>query len=120
MREIKFRAWDYEARRMLYSASLAPRISEAIYGWDKNGDATSLKLMQYTGLKDKNGKEIYEGDIVVFSIGNPEPILKREVKWDDDGYWYPICTEVIENFDYDLFEVIGNLYENSELLTNAN
>lgn len=125
MRQIKFRAWDFEIRKMIDHISLSPRIDEAIYGWGNNDVATSLYLMQYTGLKDKNGKEIYEGDIV---------------DWDGDQFEIKYGIQLVDAFEgigFNLWsfygrsedigkairlqsaiEVIGNIYENPELLKN--
>ena len=111
MREIKFRAWDAEAREML-----GPFAS----GCELAGDGFDSEwiLMQYTGLKDKNGREIYEGDIL-----NDGGRLNNEViyeapcfdlnGYDNGDYYVGGCP----NFhDWDSMIVLGNIHENPELL----
>lgn len=126
MREIKFRAWLKEKKVMAefishFKSAHDCGVFEITVPFDESGLQTFHKihsidqfdLMQYTGLKDKNGKEIYEGDILGFNYKDTsdgdEWIVEVEVKWGDQG-WVP----------YRLYEgtVIGNIYENPELLGN--
>ena len=116
-REIKFRAWDRKDKKLYGPES----IYDIVAGWDFIDLADNQILMQYTGLKDKNGKEIYEGDIVTLPI--PETDYKtREtgevVFWDVSGSW-----EIMHDGFRSLYakesnqlEVIGNIYENPDLL----
>ncbi|MEE0865539.1 MAG: YopX family protein [Clostridia bacterium] len=114
MREIKFRLWNDYDKKMLNWSYLLERNLANIF------TLPSYKkwLMQYTGLKDKNGKEIYEGDIVrthyIGEIGveNDEVIFDRGcfcVNYSED--YHPLLNEVNH-----CSEVIGNIYENPELL----
>lgn len=125
MREIRFRAWDKHGKRMigwndrvflLHVSTNSVRLCEyPIYG------SGCLEYMQYTGLKDKNGKEIYEGDILGYPNDQNAVII-----WDN------ICSSFRLEFDENdrvmislqigdkgQAIVIGNIYENEELL-NAN
>ncbi len=107
MREIKFRAWDYDEEIMRKNWTDISIVS-----------SDRIILMQYTGLKDKNGKEIYEGDIVkgYFDVDEVEDYiyigLSDEEKKEGmrvfnvkDIHW--ACGSVPE-----VLEVIGNIYEN--------
>lgn len=136
-RKIKFRGWDREYEKMTYfddedyeyKPPLVFRLDQ-VFKKDSNYDdyedfeyndiTDSVELMQYTGLHDKNGKEIYEGDIVKsFFVDTDEAgneIYKYyiiEVKYDE-----VLCSYKIDKFMN--LEVIGNIYENKELLNETN
>jgi len=87
---------------------------------------------EFTGLKDKNGKEVFEGDLCVSSFGDPVPIQIVFGEYSDDieeklltkiGFYWDVKDDLKAGFgksvngDFDYFEVIGNIFENPELLT---
>lgn len=127
MREIKFRAWNVDKRKMhllneddwdvtrRYGGF--PR--QEVMGYEKpknNEEAGRLELMQSTGLKDKNGKEIYEGDILrIFDKNYEVKIIQTESRM-FVNYGYP---DKHNGPAPDWVEVIGNIYENPELLKGA-
>ncbi len=99
MREIKFRAWFVCTKEMVYNyVALHCDFSEFI-------------PMQYTGLKDKNGKEIYEGDRVRYETGNSDGQFIAENVTYNGGAFYPVCTQPGKTF-----EIIGNICENPEFV----
>lgn len=140
-REIKFRAWN-----------TGIRMNRGMYSWEEMIDSLDSEinpykslfapflqseqfkenpwiiLMQYTGLKDKNGTEIYEGDIVETFDGYRGG--KGEVKWfaEWEGAWFygyylvngnnPQYRISFPQMETKFIEVIGNIYENPELLKN--
>jgi uncharacterized phage protein (TIGR01671 family) len=83
-------------------------------------DPHDCEIMQYTGLKDKNGKEIYEGDVVAAYRGSHPVIFENGCfMWDGE----PLCYDLGEGVETALPErwatVIGNIYENAELLNST-
>ena len=123
MREIKFRAWDKENEKMMKVSSLYLENKEISV--KENGTFRLFRmqdLMQYTGVKDKNGKEIYEGDIVLVELSGTSTQYKTVVKIKEgafiasliDGEDYIYIFN--RGFDSNDFEILGNVYENPELL----
>lgn len=114
MREIKFRAWDIDNKTWTF-VTLGDLVCGACtIGGDKPLSGGSQVWEQYTGLKDKNGTEIYKGDILVDDAG--EPVEYWVVKFSEGGF-VGECAGVTEAlFELTQLEVAGNIYENPELL----
>ncbi len=114
MRQHKYRIWDNLKKEWLkkkvYHASItldANGIGEFSFKQHPEG----YTIQQYIGLKDKNGKEIYEGDICSFSDWKLKPIVWR------DGFFRLGNTDVLCcKMECDNMEVIGNIFENPDLL----
>lgn len=134
-REIKFRAWLKKQKKMVEVHKIDFQDRVITHYLDDLPFPTLIKcsfddveLMQYTGIKDKNGKEIYEGDIIdihqtvngrnlfVVEITNTGLVIPRYAYKQGFKYQYDI-RELLEVNEYDKeIEVIGNIYDNPELL----
>lgn len=118
-REIKFRAWIKEEKRMVEVEIVDTRaktisyiekskITNGYYLRSMNYD--EIELMQYTGIKDKNGKEIYEGDIVVNSDGDFGYVFFKDGSY---NVRHDVYTGYLFAWDYEIKE---SIYENPEIL----
>ena len=129
MREIKFRAWFGEEHKMIPFDELHIELENGEYTvwYSLDGDSIQdglcvedFNIMQYTGLKDKNGKEIYEGDIVNYSHPRTYEMI-RTVTFKHGAFGiegiYEKTHIIFGNILDSHIEVIGNIYENPELLT---
>lgn len=123
MREIKFRGFSIYSNKWYYGSLVNPgegyyileHVENNTYKYDK---VDKDSIGQYTGLKDKDGKEIYEGDILEFSKGGI-----MYVEWDDDFKIFVLTDPRINlkngsigNWYVEKTKIIGNIFENKELL----
>ncbi|EJT6150493.1 TPA: hypothetical protein I9081_000777 [Clostridium perfringens] len=135
-RELKFRVWDKTSDSMLYQDDferveldtknkmvtlIAEEESDKSHYVLDYEDGIEAEILQYTGLKDKNGKEIYEGDILIntnksklnLGIENQKYLIVYRAL----GFGLkPLFKGMALKFNYTDLELIGNIYENPELL----
>lgn len=126
MREIKFRVWD-KSNKIMYEKAMVGNFPDTVpVVWTDYGcregwyhiEPKECEVMQYTGLKDKNGTEVYEGDVLKVyddffrnGLDDEYGIIKF-----DKGRFYLNTFKNYLNESWINFEVIGNIYENPELL----
>lgn len=112
----KFRAWDKKNKKMLENMGVNPCMEEICADGLWNDDWNDYEIMQYTGLKDKNRKMIYENDIVKFDGMTHDTI--GTITYKNGRYCIPHKHGY---YDFDFIsncEIIGNVYEHSHLLDN--
>jgi hypothetical protein len=140
MREIKLRAWDDGEKKWLCGYEYENLGGFSLFGetvllgqwasvlntylFDRGGhQAEHLKVMQYTGLKDKNGMEIYEGDVIEKKQGDQK--FRYDVRFSSGAfgiefpppsYTFKTLHELFYTFR-NKYEIIGNIYENPDLLS---
>ena len=122
MREIKFRAWYsgymYSAvSRMDFCRSgfLRCQLNEDDFNYNTCGDTWAdegedVVIMQYTGMKDCYGKEIYEGDVVEYDVSDFSPATLKVAEWLDNEHCYNFGASPGS------LRVMGNIYDNPELI----
>lgn len=123
-RIIKFRAWDKNNKRFIESGDM---LLGNIVGWKNTkefevGATSDFEIIQFTGLHDKNGKEIYEGDL--FQVAKNriyEVVFTTKGEYDEIQCGFGLRSKDIPDFIIDTYavnegEIIGNIYENLELL----
>lgn len=132
MKDFEFRAWDKQEKRMIYNegnTGVLPMIGVVVAykgfftSFEQQIPAHRLEIMQYTGLKDIDGKKIFGGDIIEDEQGRRTVVAYGEQKYEEDygdffiyqgwnislGGGYPIIS-------YRQYKVIGNIYETPELI----
>ncbi len=125
-REIKFRAWDKKNKIMTYSPINCINFDGQLLlndGQYYDIEKTDYVLMQFTGLLDKNGKEIYEGDIVCWTFNEKQ---KNQIVYHEGCFGHLNLTGInkehsefipINKVRAEYMIVCGNIYQNPELLT---
>ena len=119
-REIKFRAWDKYNNMMFVDVHTGIDFDDGSHYKfsDFLADEDQWEVMQYTGLKDKNGVEIYECDIVKWKTTHKRAVRNEHIdfmEWDNEGACFILMPWVHEPYAAEM-EVIGNIHENPELL----
>ena len=111
MREFKFRGYHLSTRTMLQEA-----VTGDVFRWCQDGQ--ELAIMQYIGIKDKNGVEIYDGDNVKFQVANSTPPDKFQdtVRYSELNAQFQLGLFSFRMVYTSSLEVIGNIHQNPELI----
>lgn len=132
MKEIKFRAWDVENNKMIQNYAHVSKYGQFYTAWTSTDSEREYIPMQYTGLQDRTGRNIYEGDIVIASKMPyywefVKSVNKGLVVYNNHTASYRIKmdnyhsstigeSDTVKFNPVSKYEVIGNIYENPELL----
>ena len=121
MREIKFRAFEKTKNLLIGVGTFYFTYKSILLDNGEEYCFDEVELMQYTGLKDKNGVEIYEGDIIhAFSVEKPLEVVYRNGAFGYFGVFHNSFESFAGNYNFDFskldIEVIGNIYESAFLL----
>ena len=131
MRKIKFRCW-YEGKMYeVFSYNISDKsVDISLPRFPFSQHVYPDNIMQYTGLKDKNGKETYEGDIICvdeISIYDTINAVMQWREWESENYWMKVKAgwrlvgingPVRQIWTEETIEIIGNIHENPELINN--
>lgn len=121
-REIKFRAWNPRIKQMEFDFEIVFFRGETDLRFTYYDDADYLIHMQYTGLKDKYDKEIYEGDILRWFPDKRKKYQDEIIRWSEKGAQFHFGNWYENDFPDTTEEskIVGNIYENPNLLKRNN
>lgn len=124
MRELNFKVWDEEEKKFLERNSYLlyfDNTGDDVFEHETHRQLSDYKIMQYTGLKDKNGVEIYEGDLVRIQClkVNEDEYIDRKVIYNDGEGMYVAGGYILGRINHRV-KVVGNKYEDSEFLEGDN
>lgn len=131
-REYKFKAWLKKEKKMVEPLSINLEKQQILFNEPSDKHWTEIRivsfddieLLQYTGINDRNGVEIYDGDIVIYKFQNDDLKTKKlTVFFDEEDCSFSLAHKgkpyiSMEKDDIKYYKVIGNIYENKELLEN--
>lgn len=122
MKEIKFRIWDNKEQMMIDYEQIKKMRAKTIKDILFNHEKREITIMFYTGLKDKYGTEIYDGDIILIPIGNKEQIAT--INYDKGSFmlnWIYGGISIISLWLNEIRDsiILGNIFEDSNILKKA-